>query len=197
VIRDLVGELEAVTRAHLMGQMPPDPSGELVGMTLGCLLIRWFNWRDRFVPTRPRFVHTSTELESGPAFTEHAEALAAVIVEIESGQDLTPLRQIRKEKTEAVADMSQKQRVGQIADLSDAQEYEDLLARERSVVSGHTDVEFCGFVTVTAPSREALDAARSIVTRAASQAACEVRPLYGRQAQAFVVATLPLARSVF
>jgi hypothetical protein len=110
---------------------------------------------------------------------------------------VTALRQIRKEKTEAVADMSQKQRIGQIADLSDAQEYEDLLARERSVVSGHTDVEFCGFVTVTAPSREALDAARSVVTRAASQAACEVRPLYGRQAQAFVVATLPLARSVF
>ena len=37
------------------------------------------------------------------------------------------LRQIRKEKTEAVADSAQKARVGQLADLSDAQEYDDLL----------------------------------------------------------------------
>jgi hypothetical protein len=107
------------------------------------------------------------------------------------------LRQIRKEKTEAVADRAQKQRVGQITDLSDAQEYEDLLARERSVVAGHTDVEFSGFVTVTAPTRPALDAAREAITRAASQAACEVRPIYGRQAQAFVLAALPMARTAF
>lgn len=107
------------------------------------------------------------------------------------------LRQIRKEKTEAVADAAQKAKVGQIADLSDAQEYADLQARERSVVSGHTDVEFSGFVTVTAPTLEALEAARSVVTRAASQAACEVRPLYGRQLQGFVLAALPLARRAF
>ena len=107
------------------------------------------------------------------------------------------LRQIRKEKTEAVADMAQKQRVGQISDLSDAQEYQDLIARERSVVAGHTDVEFSGFVTVTAPTPSALDAAREAITRAAAQAACEVRPLYGRQAQAFVLAALPLARTAF
>jgi hypothetical protein len=107
------------------------------------------------------------------------------------------LRQIRKEKTDAVADMAHKQKVGQIADLSDAQEYDDLLSRERSVVAGHTDVEFAGLITVTATDREALEAARSQITRAAAQAACEVRPLYGHQAQGFVCATLPLARSCF
>ncbi|MGH9062943.1 MAG: SCO6880 family protein, partial [Acidimicrobiales bacterium] len=107
------------------------------------------------------------------------------------------LRQIRKEKTGAMADAAQKARVGQLADLSDAQEYEDLLAREHSVVAGHTDVSFSGFVTVTAPDREQLESARSAVTRAAAQAAVELRPLYGRQAQAFVVAALPLARSAF
>src|ERR1035437_5755814 len=107
------------------------------------------------------------------------------------------LRQIRKEKTEAVAAAAQKAKVGQIADIPDAQEYADLQARERSVVSGHTDVEFSGFVTVTAPTMETLEAARSLVTRAASQAACEVRPLYGRQLQGFVLATLPLAQRAF
>lgn len=107
------------------------------------------------------------------------------------------LRQIRREKTEAVADSTQKSRIGQIADLSDAQEYDDLVARERSVIAGHTDVEFTGLVTVTAPTPEALEAAVATVTRAAAQAACEVRPLYGRQMQGFIAAALPLARTTF
>ena len=107
------------------------------------------------------------------------------------------LRQIRREKTEAVADMAQKQRVGQIGDLSDMQEYEDLLARERSVVAGHTDVEFTGLIKVTAADKDSLVAAAGAITRAAAQSACEVRPLYGRQAQAFVLAALPVARAAF
>jgi hypothetical protein len=107
------------------------------------------------------------------------------------------LRQIRKEKTEAVADQAQKARVGQLADLADAHEYEDLLNRERSVIAGHTDVEFTGLITVTAPSRDLLDAGRVAVLRGAAQAACDVRPLYGHQAQGFILATLPLARTAF
>lgn len=107
------------------------------------------------------------------------------------------LRQIRKEKTEAIADMTHKQKVGQIADLSDTQEYDDLISRERSVVAGHTDVEFCGLITVTATDRDALDAACSQIVQAAAQATCELRPLYGRQAQGFVCAALPLGRGVF
>jgi hypothetical protein len=107
------------------------------------------------------------------------------------------LRQIRKDKTGALADQAQKARVGQVADLSDEAEYADLLARERSVIAGHTDVCFSGFVCVSALSRQELEPARAAVVRAAATAACEVRPLYGRQAQGFVLAALPLARSAF
>lgn len=107
------------------------------------------------------------------------------------------LRQIRREKTGAVADSAQKARVGQLADLSDAQEFDDLISRERSVIAGHTDLEFTGLVTVTAPSREALEVATGVIRRAASQAVCEVRPLYGRQLQGFIVGALPLARTAF
>lgn len=109
----------------------------------------------------------------------------------------TAIRQIRKEKTEAVADMAHKAKIGQVAQLSDAQEYDDLLARERSVIAGHTDVEFAGFITVTAPTPDELDAATAQITRAAAQSACEARPLYGRQAQGFISAALPLARHTF
>jgi hypothetical protein len=107
------------------------------------------------------------------------------------------LRQIRKEKTEAVADQAQKARVGQLADLADAHEFQDLLDRERSVIAGHTDVEFTGLITVTAPSRDLLEAGRAAVLRAAAQAACDVQPLYGQQAQAFILSALPLARTAF
>jgi hypothetical protein len=107
------------------------------------------------------------------------------------------LRQIRRDKTEAVADSAQKARIGQLADLSDAQEYDDLLTRERSVISGHTDVEFTGLITVTAPSQSGLEAATATISRAAAQATCEVRPLYGHQMQGFIAAALPLARTTF
>lgn len=104
------------------------------------------------------------------------------------------LRQLRREKTEAISDSAQKARIGQIPDLSDAAEYDDLLSRERSIVAGHTDVAFSGFLTITAPSSETLDAACATITRAAGQAACEVRPLYGQQMQGFICSALPLGR---
>ncbi len=96
-----------------------------------------------------------------------------------------------------MADSAQKARIGQLADLSDAQEYDDLLARERSVIAGHTDVEFTGLVTVTANTADALEAAVATVARAGAQASCDVRLLYGRQMQGFIAAALPLARTTF
>jgi hypothetical protein len=57
-------------------------------------------------------------------------------------------------------------------------------------------MQFSGFVTVTAPSSDELSSAMAQIEQAASQSNCETRVLYGRQAQGFVVAALPLARSV-
>ena len=107
------------------------------------------------------------------------------------------LKAIRREKTEAISDSYQKQKIGQIEDLSDAQEYDDLLERERALVSGHADIAFSGFISVSAPTKDLLTAAVSQIERGASQAACETRILYGRQTQGFVVAALPLARGVW
>ena len=106
------------------------------------------------------------------------------------------LRRIRKEKTEAVTDSAQRAKIGQIQDLSDRQQYEDVLIREQALIAGHADMEFSGFVTVTAASPDELSAAVAQIEQAASQSSCETRVLYGRQAQGFVVAALPLGRSV-
>jgi hypothetical protein len=104
------------------------------------------------------------------------------------------MRDIRKQKVEYVTDAAQKAKIGQIADLADAQEYSDVLDRERALIAGHADLRFSGFVTVTAPEKDRLDAAVSQIERAASRCGCETRILYGQQAQAFTVAALPLGR---
>jgi hypothetical protein len=107
------------------------------------------------------------------------------------------LRELRKEKTEAITDTGHKAKVGQVQDLSDVQEYNDLLKREQALIGGHADVEFSGFVTVTAGSEEGLTQAVALIERSAGQSGCETRVLYGRQSQGFVVGALPLGRSVF
>ena len=107
------------------------------------------------------------------------------------------LKTLRKEKTEAVTDAHHKAKVGQVQDLADVQEFNDLLQREQALINGHADVEFSGFITVSAGSEEGLTAAVALIERSAGQSGCETRVLYGRQSQGFVVAALPLGRSVF
>jgi hypothetical protein len=106
------------------------------------------------------------------------------------------MRAIRRQKVDYVTDAEQKARIGQQQDFSDAQEYQDLLQRERELVAGHTDLLFTGFLAVTAPSRDELDAAVAELQRAAIQCGCETRRVVGQQAQAFAAAALPLGRGL-
>jgi len=107
---------------------------------------------------------------------------------------VTALREIQRQKSNAVSDADQKRKIGQIERLSDRQEYEDIEQREQALVSGHADLDFTGWIVITAPDETELDAATKRVERAAGQAGCEVRALFGRQAQAFVAAALPIGR---
>jgi hypothetical protein len=106
------------------------------------------------------------------------------------------VRAIRRQKVDYVTDAEQKARIGQLADLSDAQEYQDLLQRERELVAGHTDLLFAGYLAVTVPSRDELDTAVADLQRAAIQCGCETRRLVGQQTQGFLAAALPLGRGL-
>ncbi|GAA2161035.1 hypothetical protein FHX52_3239 [Humibacillus xanthopallidus] len=106
------------------------------------------------------------------------------------------IRDIRKAKVEYATEAAQKAKIGAIADLSDSAERDDVLDRERALISGHADVKFTGLVSITAPTREALEGSVAEISRAAIQCGCETRRLYGQQARAFVSAALPLARKV-
>jgi hypothetical protein len=105
-------------------------------------------------------------------------------------------KDIRRQKVEYVTDADQKARIGQVADYSDAAEYQDLLAREQELAVGHADMRFAGLIAVTAPDKDALDAAIADVEQAAIQCECETRLLVGQQSQAFVAAALPLGRGL-
>ena len=105
-------------------------------------------------------------------------------------------REIRRQKVEYLTDAEQKARIGQVADLSDTQEYQDVLARESEINVGHADMRFTGLIAVTAESKDELDAAVSQLEQAALHAECETRLLVGQQAQAFAAAALPLGRGV-
>ena len=106
------------------------------------------------------------------------------------------LRDIRRAKVEYATDAAQKAKLGTLADLADSAEREDVLERERALISGHADIRFTGMLAVTATTRDALEAALAEIARAATQSGCETRRLFGRQARAFAVAALPLARKV-
>lgn len=106
------------------------------------------------------------------------------------------LRDIRRARVEYATDSAQKARLGVLADLSDSVEAGDVVDRERALIEGHADVRFTGLLSITAPTREELEAAIAETTRAAIQCGCETRRLYGQQARAFTAGALPLARRV-
>ncbi|KJK11747.1 hypothetical protein UB45_10845 [Terrabacter sp. 28] len=106
------------------------------------------------------------------------------------------MRDIRKAKVEYATEAAQKAKIGAIADLADGAERDDVLERERALISGHADVRFTGLISITAGTRDELEAEVAEISRAAIQCGCETRRLYGQQARAFVAASLPLARKV-
>lgn len=106
------------------------------------------------------------------------------------------MRAIRREKVDYLTDRVQKTKTGRILDASDEAEYDDVLARERALIAGHADMRYTGLLTLTATSLPGLRAAVATTQRAATSCMLETRVLYGRQAQGFTTAALPLGRPV-
>lgn len=105
-------------------------------------------------------------------------------------------REIRRAKVEHTADAAQRARIGRLEDESTRAEAADLVRREQDLVAGHGDLRFAGLITVSAGTRDELDAACRATEAAAGQAMCELRRLVGQQGQAHAAAALPLARGL-
>lgn len=105
-------------------------------------------------------------------------------------------RDLRKKKTEMIADAAQRRKIGQVEDTQASAEYQDVLQQESELTAGHGVLRVVGLVSISAATIGALDAAVSQVEQAAIQASCETRRLVGQQAQAFTAAALPLCRTI-
>lgn len=103
------------------------------------------------------------------------------------------LRDIRRAKVEHAADASQRERVGRVEDETTRAEIEDVARREQDLVAGHGELRFVGLLSGSAPGSAELDETCAALESAAARAMCEVRRLYGQQAQAHAVAAVPVA----
>ncbi|HEX4400131.1 MAG TPA: SCO6880 family protein [Galbitalea sp.] len=105
-------------------------------------------------------------------------------------------RDIRKKRTGYISDAHQRAKIGQIEDLSQSAEYDDVLQQEADLTAGHGLLRYTGLIAISAPTETELEAAVSAIEQAAIQASCETRRLVGQQAQAFTAAALPLGRGI-
>jgi hypothetical protein len=106
------------------------------------------------------------------------------------------LREVRSQRVSKRADDVQRRRLGQVETAQDDAEVESLERRERELVRGHSEYLFTGWVTVTAETDEALEAACGKVEQAAVRSALVIRRVYGEVDQAFLVGGLPLNEGV-
>jgi hypothetical protein len=139
------------------------------------------------VPVGPQFLHSLV-------FSAGARHTLTLIARVQGVDEA--LRQVRREKIAVTADHRQKQRIGQMEEMSDRTEYAAIEERELALLQGHASVRLTGLLTVTTPSEELLDTAVAQMKRDAGQCACEARVLYGMQAAAFVAAALPVGRAI-
>lgn len=83
-------ELENLIRQHLIANLSDGTSEDVSALDTSCLLIRFFNWRSRYVTAIPRETHVSDDLYASDAYKRHQITIDALIQRITDGQDLTP-----------------------------------------------------------------------------------------------------------
>jgi hypothetical protein len=76
--------------------------------------------------------------------------------------------------------------------LTHLREEEDLAVRENDLVDGFGDVQYRGFVTISAESKDALAKARTDIEQASHPARLVLASMSGQQAAGFVTAALPV-----
>jgi hypothetical protein len=76
--------------------------------------------------------------------------------------------------------------------LTHIREEENLAIREHDLVDGFGDVEFRGFITLSAESRDGLAKARTDIEQASHPARLMLATLSGQQAAGFVTSALPV-----
>ncbi|MEU4360364.1 SCO6880 family protein [Promicromonospora sp. NPDC023987] len=93
-------------------------------------------------------------------------------------------RDLRRKKTGHITEAAQRARLGQIEDVTQVNEYDDVLTQEAELAAGHGVLRTTGLITVSAPDLDALEHDVAAIEQAAIQAGCETRRLWGQQSLA-------------
>lgn len=144
------GLLEESARQWVFQNLPYDRSDDALSRHLQHkdahgLLVEYLNWRSRLIPALRRTVHRSTALDNNALSNNHARALAAIIADIQSGNDLTKYLSRRTQTAVALPAKSKTK--------LDSQRNLDLLLNDWGIHHLHlsTTVESDGFVKRTGP----------------------------------------------
>ena len=149
--------------------------------------------------------HASFWISQWPRGDVDADVLAPLILAGPPGRSIALVMQPR-DPTRAVRDAEQsrvryaadddlRERAGFVGTVRRRRQQAAVSAQERELADGHAAYRFAGYVTVSAPTPDALEEACRELTAAAALARCEVRRLWGEQG-AGLAATLPLCRGL-
>ena len=113
----------------------------------------------------------------------------AVSVVHKAGDDEAAMRQVNRQIQDTQMQHNVSDRSGRRVSLEMTREFQDHLDREEELVSGATDMQFRGFISITADSEDDLDRCSSQLRSAAARAHLKVEPCYGQQFEGFLAAT--------
>src|SRR4051794_33630050 len=135
-------------------------------------------------------------IDVGAAFLSplllQAQMVRAIAVTMEPISPLKAIREVEAARTSDIADRDLRGRMGFIETARGRRQTDAVARREEELADGHAAIRFAGYVTVSAPTAEALDRHCSEIEHAAQMARLELLRLYGQQQEAFTY-TLPLA----
>lgn len=124
-----------------------------------------------------------------------SRAVRTVAVTFEPMSIERSTREVEAAITRDHAEHDLRRRFGQSETARQRQAEESAMRRETELASGHSEVRFAGFVTVSGRDEEELRRGCSEISEQAARARIELHRMYGQQADAFAF-TLPLCRGL-
>lgn len=138
-------------------------------------------------------------LDVGPNWLEpmllHAGGVRTFALHYEPVQPSRSQRRVDRDSTRLAADEEQRTRGGFRIGARHRRAQSAVLEREAELVAGFYELEYAGFVTVTASSVDELERSCAEYEQVAGQSGLELRPLDGRH-DLGIVCSLPLGRGL-
>ena len=160
----------------------------------------WTTWRTDGGLHRTYWIAQWPRLPVGPLFLSPlllgVQAVRSVSITLEPVAPDRARRAVEAAITSDEADEDLRERRGFRTTARRRRQQEATLRREDELASGHEELRFAGYVSVTGRDEDELARACEEIEQAALQAHLDLRPLWGEQDTGFVHASLPIARGL-